>query len=74
MTKHKFKKTMKKIFDMDITDLSKFAQKLFLAKEELDKVTFEALNEACVIRSGYLMDRLRENAYIELSELKMGEI
>ena len=74
MTKKIFIKTLNKIDKMDITDLSKFVQNLFLVKQDIQKETFEALSISCDLRSAYLMDRLTENAYIEMSELRAGEL
>ncbi len=74
MTKKIFIKTLNKIDKMDKTDLSKFVQKLFLVKQDIQKETFEALSISCDLRNAYLMDRLTENAYIEMSELRAGKL
>ena len=74
MTKQKAKDTLKAILEMDIQDLSVFVQKLFLNKEDIQEKVFKVLSDACDLRNAYLMDRLTEDAYIEMSELRFGEI
>jgi len=70
--KKQIKKHIYKIDKMDKQELHKFAQDLYLAKEDLDAAVFKWTLRAIDIREVELQDIISSDVVI--SELVMGEI